>query len=255
MKKKDWRDNVTFILVEPKESGNIGAAARAIKNMGFRSLRLVKPPEVISDEAGWFAHNATDVLERAESHPDLASSIADCGLVAGTSRRTGKKRGVFLSVDEGSRRLRAFAENNRVAVLFGRESRGLFNEEVEECGFLMKIPSAPSQPSLNLGQAVLIVAYEMMRCGYGRESSSEERLPGVLVAHRDLDSLYRRVREALKILGYIPRGDHDLEQKIMQNLGHFIGRAGLAEWELNMLHGIISQVELVCAGKSGRKDK
>lgn len=238
---RNWKDNIYFILVEPKESGNIGASARAIKNMGFKNLCLVKPPPVITDEARWFACNALDVLESAKTYDNLKDAISDKAIVIGTSRRKGRRRGVFLNVEEGVGRLYDIALKNKVAILFGREDRGLYNEEVEECGFLITIPTSKEQPSLNLAQAVLIVAYELSKAEYkSQESREEER---ILVNHEELIVLYKRVAETLKLLEYIPKGNRDLERKIMQNLKHFIGRAGLTDWELKMLHGICSQIE------------
>lgn len=240
---KNWKDNVTFVLVGPREPGNIGASARALKNMGFRRLSLVDPP-AMADETKWFARNALDVLESAPVHSSLESALRETTIVAGTTRRKGKSRGVIYPLDQGARKLRELATDNEVAILFGREDRGLFNEEVEECGFLMSIPVSSEQPSLNLAQAVLLVAYELSRAEY-RESESRsgsDVKPVRLVPHAELAALTAKISETLKLLEYIPRGDRDLEKKIMLNLKHFIGRAGLTEWELGMFHGIISQI-------------
>lgn len=241
---KNWKDNIYFILVEPKESGNIGASARAIKNMGFKNLCLVNPPSVITDEARWLACNALDILESAEIFNNLADAIKDKAIIAGTSRRKGRRRGIFMNVEEGAGRLHDFAMNNKVAILFGREDRGLYNEEVGECGFLITIPASKKQPSLNLAQAVLIVAYELSRTEYSvRQSAVDGQQSERLINHGQLTALYSRISEVLRLLEYIPKGDRNLEEKIMQNLKHFIGRAGLADWELKMLHGICSQIE------------
>jgi TrmH family RNA methyltransferase len=244
----NWKDNIYFILVEPKESGNIGASARAIKNMGFKNLCLVNPPSVITDEARWLACNALDVLNSAEIFNSLTDAVKDKPIIAGTSRRKGRRRGVFLNVEEGAGRLHDIALKNKVAILFGREDRGLYNEEVEECGFLITIPTSKEQPSLNLAQAVLIVAYELSKAEYKSQESrvkSQElrKEKRILVNHEELISLYKRVAETLRLLEYIPKGNRDLERKIIQNLKHFIGRAGLTDWELKMLHGICSQIE------------
>ena len=158
---KHWKDNIYFVLVEPKESGNIGASARAIKNMGFKNLCLVNPPAVITDEGRRLACNALDVLNSAEIYNNLKDAIRDKAIVIGATRRKGKRRGVILPLEQGTKRLCDIAHDNKVAILFGREDRGLFNEEVEECGFLITIPTGKEQPSLNLAQAVLIVAYEL----------------------------------------------------------------------------------------------
>ncbi len=249
---KDWKDNVSFVLVEPKEPGNIGASARAIKNMGFRNLCLVKPPAEMSEEGRWFARNAHDVLDAAEIYGSVEEAISDKALVVGTTRRRGRRRGVILPVEKGVTRVRDAASNNKVAILFGREARGLFNEEVEECGFMLTIPSSRIQPSLNLAHAVLITAYELSKCGQGLEVAGSapmkkkvdnSALKGELMAHGEIEALYERISYVLELLEYIPRGDRNLRENIVNNLKHFIGRAGLTEWELNMLRGICTQIE------------
>ena len=254
---KNWQDNVSFVLVEPKEPGNIGASARAIKNMGFRNLCLVNPPSELTDEARWLACNALDVLDAAQSYPDVKSAISDKAVVVGTSRRTGKRRGVILPVEQGARSVIERAQAGKVAILFGREDRGLLNEEVDECGLLLTIPTSKEHRSLNLAQAVLIIAYELLKAEYelktkGQDAKAKKRFvprnleSGVegtpLVSHGEISALYARMTETLKLLEYIPRGDRNLEAKIMQNLKHFISRAGLTAWELNMLYGILSQI-------------
>ncbi|MFA5353291.1 MAG: RNA methyltransferase [Thermodesulfovibrionales bacterium] len=242
---KNWKDNLSFVLVEPREPGNIGASARAMKNMGFMDLCVVNPPP-FTDEARWFARNAHDVLESASSFATLGDALRGRSVVVGATRRKGKNRGAFLSVEEGAKRIAALAECNKVAILFGREDKGLLNEEVEECSLLLTIPTSEEQPSLNLAQAVLIVAYELSRVEYrGSNPAGEVRR---LVDHGDLVSLYARISRALELLGYMPAGDRDLGKAIMQNLKHFVSRAGITEWEMQMLHGICSQVEKVIQG-------
>jgi TrmH family RNA methyltransferase len=249
---EDWKRNVYFILVEPKEPGNIGASARAIKNMGFRNLCLVKPPDEMSEEGRWFARNAHDVLDSAEVHGSVEEAIRDKALVVGTTRRAGKRRGVIVPVEKGVAGVRDIAAHNKVAILFGREARGLYNDEVEECGFMLTIPSSTIQPSLNLAQAVLIIAYELSKCGQGLEDACNAAgkkkydnsvLNEGLTAHGEVDALYARISGVLELLEYIPRGDRNLRKNIIVNLKHFIGRAGLTERELNMLNGICTQIE------------
>ena len=248
----DWKGNIYFILVEPREPGNIGASARAIKNMGFRNLCLVKPQAGMSEEGRWFARNAHDVLDSAERFSSLEKAMRDKALVVGTTRRTGKRRGVMLPVERGAPRVYNAARNNKVAILFGREARGLFNAEVDECGFMITIPSSAMQPSLNLAQAVLIIAYELSKCaqvlknetGKGRKRKPDNStLKDDLIAHGEVDRLYARISGVLELLQYIPKGDRNLREKIIANLKHFIGRAGITEWELNMLHGVCTQIK------------
>ncbi len=237
---KNWKDNVSVILVEPREPGNIGASARALKNMGFSRMGLVNPA-TMTEETKWFAHNALDIVESASIHNDLTDALMGKAVVAGTTRRKGRKRGIIYPLESGLQKLREIASANEVAILFGREDRGLFNEEVDECGFLLSIPVSDQQPSLNLAQAVLLVAYELSRAEY-RGTENNDR--AVLVPHEQLAILYDRISGVLKMLEYIPTGNRDIEKKMMNNLKHFIGRAGLTEWEFKMLHGICSRIEI-----------
>lgn len=243
-----------FVLVEPKEPGNVGASARAIKNMGFRNLCVVNPPASLTEGEGrWFARNAHDVLSSARIYESLAEAVADKAVVVGTTRRKGKRRGLIVPADEGASRLYRMASANKVAVLFGREARGLFNEEVEECGFMLSIPSSKAQPSLNLSHAVLIIAYELFLAEYGGGKAEAGPGPYVvgpdskpspdLAGHGEIAELYDRISRSLELLEYIPRGDRNIQRKIMTNLKHFIGRAGLTEWELKMLYGLCHQIE------------
>ena len=122
---KNWKDNVFFVLVEPREPGNIGASARAIKNMGFKNLCLVRPLSEITDEARWLAHNALDILESARVFDSLEEAVRDKSIVVGTTRRTGKNRGLSMPVQDGCEFLLQRRGENRVAILFGREDKGL----------------------------------------------------------------------------------------------------------------------------------
>jgi TrmH family RNA methyltransferase len=245
----DWKQNIYFVLVEPGEPGNIGASARAIKNMGFTNLCLVKPPVEMSGEGRWFARNAHDVLDSAEVHASVDAAIRDKAVIVGTTRREGKRRGVILPVEKGAARIREITTNNKVAILFGRETRGLYNEEVDECGFMIKISSSKLQPSLNLSQAVLIIAYELAKygeatgCSFRKKQYDNSALMEDLKSHGEISLLYERISRVLELLEYIPRGDRNLMKNIIVNLKHFIGRAGITEKELNMIQGICTQIE------------
>ncbi|MFZ5996538.1 MAG: RNA methyltransferase [Nitrospirota bacterium] len=245
---KNWKDNIFFVLIEPREPGNVGASARAIKNMGFKRLCLVNPAP-LTDEAKWFAHNAEDVLENAGIYSSLSEAIADKSLVVAVARRTGKRRGMIYPLEQGVPQLHKIACDNKVALLFGREDRGLYNEEVNECGMLLTIPSSREHPSLNLSHAIIVVAYELSRAEYRevhereKERKQKTRKREYRVTYDELTSLYERMTGALILLDYIPRGDRNLHKHIMQNLKHLIGRVGLTDWELKMLHGICTQIE------------
>jgi TrmH family RNA methyltransferase len=232
-----WKGNVFFVLVEPWEAGNIGASARAMKNMGFHELRLVRPRGALNDEARWFARGALDVLEGAKTYASLGDALRDAALVVGTTRRKGRRRGVFLPIEEGAAKVRSFARANRVAVLFGGEKLGLSNAELGHCGILLTIPTSGEQPSLNLAQAVLIAAYEISKAGAG------ERVGKGVIDHGELEALGGRIEEVLGLLGYGLRGDRDLGKKVHASLKRMMGRAGLTPGEAVTLHGLCSRIE------------
>jgi TrmH family RNA methyltransferase len=228
--------------METKEPGNIGASARALKNMGFGNLCLVNPGANIDDDARRFARNAVDILKSADICSCLEDAVRDKSIIAGTTRRTGRSRGIIFPAESGCKRIYELSSTGKVAILFGREDRGLLNNEIEECGFLVTLPASTEQPSLNLAQAVLIIAYELSRAGE-IEKHKETGICHKLASHEELRSLYERMPELLKLLDYNPEGDRNINEKIIRNLKHLIGRAGLTDWELRMLHGLFSQIE------------
>jgi len=230
------RDRISFVLVAPTEPGNIGAAARALMNFGFRRLELVAPVPFKTQEAWAMACQARDVLEKAKVHRSLRPALADKVLVVGTTRRLGSKRGLILDVREAVGRIARAARSGGVAILFGNEHSGLTNQELNECGLVLTIPSSPDFPSLNLAQSVMIVAYEL--AGVGGKSR-----PLPLVENRELGKLFRRLPKTLKALAYTRTGDKDLPEEITRHLKRLFGRSGLTEWELNMLLGLCTQVE------------
>jgi TrmH family RNA methyltransferase len=235
MTKKAWTDNVYFILVAPTEPGNIGAAARAIKNMGFRNLEMVAPVPYATPEARAMACGAADVLEGALVHRSLREALAEKSLVVGTTRRRGSRRGIILPAAAAAAEIAKAAAGNKVAVLFGNEHNGLTNREIEACGLLATIPSNPGSPSLNLSQSVMLVAYELSRV-----APAETAPP--LVGSREIQDLMKRVRVTLDLLGYGKKGDRDLRADIMRNIKRLVGRAGLTAWEMGMIHGLCRRI-------------
>jgi TrmH family RNA methyltransferase len=226
-------ENISFLLVEPKEPGNIGASARAIKNMGFRRLALLKPTGFPSEEARWLAHGAEDVLDSAKIYQDLKEAIKDSALIVGTSRRIGKKRGFSIPLKEGVKRILNVAKKNPVTILFGREDKGLNNKETKECAFLIHIPTSVDAPSLNLAQAVLLVAYELSVLTLKEES------PPVFIKKEELDFLFKRIESTLTLIGYYGK----TKEKALRSIERLLGRACLTEWEVNLLHGLCSMTE------------
>lgn len=232
-----WKDNVSFVLIETMESGNIGASARALKNLGFSRLELVRPVRFPSEEAGWFAHGAEDILARTKVYSELTDALSEKSVVIGTTRRHGKKRGLVYPVREAVTKIRSLSKRNRIALLFGREDRGLTNEETAACSFMIRIPASPEHPSFNLAQAVLLIAYEL---SYGDHSVAP---PPAIINNDEFSTLFERLRTLMEIAGYKAKGIRDNDEQVMAHLKRLIARSGITEQEAQMLHGIISQVE------------
>jgi tRNA/rRNA methyltransferase len=247
------------VLFKPRSAGNIGAAARALKNMGCRDLRLVQPSELHpvednervlarqrtrSDDATTMAVHGRDVLAAATVHPNLDSALADRTLVAGTTARAGFYRGEARPLRAVAAELSVLSQANPIALLFGPEDSGLTNQELKLCHRLITIPTAPEYPSLNLAQAVMLVAYELMLAtGGARELSHLEQWARSL----DVEAMLARMAAALVAIGFLPEDNPD---HIKFALRAILGRAGLRPRELDIMNGIASQI--LWFGDSGR---
>lgn len=155
--------SVCFVLVRPHYPENLGACARALKTMGFSELRLVRPSRLCVPEhemAFKMAVKAWDVLERVRTYDDVASAVADCGSVVATTARRGVS-GVFTPRTLAPDLLSRADRGERCAIVFGNEKTGLASDEVELAHAALRIPMAADQPSINLAQAVQVVAYEL----------------------------------------------------------------------------------------------
>lgn len=235
-------ENFAFVLVRPLQAGNVGAAARALKNMGLSDLRLVAPVAARGRAAAAMAAHAEDVLRAARTYDDLGAALADCTLVVGTTCRPGLYRAGVVALRDAAEQLVAEAAANRVALIFGPEDTGLVNRELKLCQRLITIPTAPDYPSLNLAQAVMLAAYElMMAAGAAREMPpAEPRAPAA-----DVDAMMERMSRALVAIGFLPA---DNPEHIMFALRAIFGRGGLGMRDLDILNGIARQVRWFAEG-------
>src|SRR5262245_16136059 len=152
---------IRFVLIDTSHPGNIGAAARALKNMSLRDLALVRPQNFPHAEATARASGAGDLLPEVRVHADLEGAIGDCGLIVGATARSRMQHFDTLSPREAAPRVVAEAKKGQVALLFGSERVGLTNEELAHCNWLIRIPANPEYESLNLAMAVQVIAYEL----------------------------------------------------------------------------------------------
>jgi tRNA/rRNA methyltransferase len=232
-----FADRFAFVLVRPKSPGNIGAAARAIKNMGFSDLRLVAPAVRDPQPEAAMAVHAADLLGAASTYPYLPAALADRTVVIGTTARRGPYRDAAQLLREAAAELNALGGANRVAILFGPEDFGLTNEDLKHCQRLITIPSASAYPSLNLAQAVMLVAYELRLAGLSSGESAER--PEFAQA-AEVDAMINRMTAALIAIGFLPENDPD---RIMFAIRAIFGRSGLYPREVEILNGITRQIK------------
>ena len=231
-----------FVLYRPQSAGNIGAVARALKNMGFDDLRLVGPGPLDDREAVKMAVHADDVLSSATVYPDLGAALADCSIVVGTTSRRGGYRSRATPLRAAAAELDALADANKIALVFGREDRGLTNRELKLCHRLVTIPTASEYPSLNLAQAVMVVAYELMMAA---TAATESASAPEFVAASVSDPMLDRMAEALVAIGFIP---DDNPEHIMLAIREIFGRSGLTAREVEILNGMARQIRWVAEG-------
>jgi tRNA/rRNA methyltransferase len=224
---------LAIVLVGPRNPLNIGAAARAMSNFGFGDLRLVRPYDAAFREAR-SAARGLPVLRAARVYDSLSAAVADCTVVVGATgvaRRT--LAHPLLPLPAAARRLRRRA---RAALLFGNEKSGLSNEELSHCHWLLTIPTAETNDSLNLGQAVAVCLYEITR---GQRGSSQEKKTQEASAS-DLEQLHRMLVEAAARSGYSqPRTAGSTELKLRRLLHRLRIRSGDAALWLGLFRQVL----------------
>jgi len=242
-------EKFSFVLVRPRSAGNIGAAARALKNMGFKDLRLAGPAASNPRMARAMAVHARDVLDGARRFGTLSDAIADCSVAVGTTCRSGPYRNDARSIRSEAATLVNLAASNRIAVIFGTEDRGLTNRELKLCQRLVTIPGAAAYRSLNVAQAVMVTAYELMLAA--EPGSGVARASAGFAPAREVDAMLERMGEALVSIGYLPADNPD---HIMFALRAILGRSGVSARELDILNGIARQMRWVAEGGSATLD-
>lgn len=232
---------VRVVLVNTSHPGNIGAAARAMKNMGLDRLYLVAPREFPAPRAQWRAAGAADVLERAVVVERLAEAIAGCGLVVGTSARERRIPWPLLDPRECGQRAWAESAQHEVALVFGREDRGLTNEELAQCGFHVHIPANPEYSSLNLAAAVQVLTYELRMAALsdgGRPAAGQWDVP--LARAEDIELYFEHLEQALVEIGF---HDPDNPRQTMVRLRRLLARIRPDRMELSMLRGVLTAMQ------------
>lgn len=217
-----------FVLVAPARPANVGAAARAMKTMGFDAMRLVASRVHEEEEASWVAHGAQEILTQAEAFDTLPEALADMDLVIATTARERGRYQHYLTPGEIREQIRSKPSLNKVAIVFGCEESGLSNEQLAEVDLISYLPLKVSYPSLNLGQAIMLYAYEMSQL------MDELNADGAAAVAENFDNagqvrvLKSKTAELLGELGVLQ--DEKLHQWVMDRVPM------LPQRDLNMLH-------------------
>ncbi|CAB3803195.1 tRNA (cytidine/uridine/adenosine-2'-O-)-methyltransferase TrmJ [Paraburkholderia ultramafica] len=251
-----------FVLVEPSHPGNVGAAARALKTMGFSRLVLVSPrvPHVQSDpEAIAMASGADDVLASAHVVPTLADALTGVHWSIALTARLREYGPPQWTPRAAAAVAHERAVHGEIALVFGNERTGLSNEDVERCSALAHIPANPAYSSLNLAQAVQVLAYELRteylsaddvatRALVAIQANQEQGEPaGARAASDEIESMFTHLESALVAIEFL---DPANPKKLMSRLRRLFARSGLEREEVNIVRGIARHILL----KTNRKD-
>lgn len=242
--------NVRIVLVNTTLSANIGAAARAMKTMGITDLCLVDPKLFPSAEATSLASGASDVLAQARVVATLEEAVADCSLVIGTSARSRTIPWPLMDARQAGEAVRLESAQQKVAIVFGREDRGLTNEELQRCNYHVCIPTDSEYGVLNVAAAVQVLAYEVRMAHLLAEQQAvpeENRMPlqflswdQEVVPHGDMERFYDHFEQMLLDTGFLTP---DNPRQLMARARRLFGRVRLDRIEYNMWRGIFTRLQ------------
>jgi tRNA/rRNA methyltransferase len=222
-----------IVLVEPREAGNVGATARAMKNFGFTELWIVGEHPALVPLAGWWASGAGDVVEQARFAPALHHAVADAHLTVATTSSRGRTTPVDHTPADLARVFASLSESQTLALVFGREDSGLTREELVHCQRTASIPTDPRFPTMNLAQSVGVFCYELSAVPHG--GAARELAPAA-----SIERLHERAQALLAEVGFL-HGNNP--ERIYDDLRALAARADLDAREAVILMGIVRQIE------------
>lgn len=225
--------SLRIVLVEPREAGNVGAAARVMKNFGFVELWIVGEHPELHPLAGWWASGADDVVAAARFAPALHHAIGDAHVTVATTSARGRTTPIDLTPAGVAEVYASLGESQTMALVFGREDSGLTREEVVQCRRTAVIPTDPAFPTMNLAQSVGVFCYELS--SVVRSATPRQLAPAALI-----ERLHERAEALLLEVGFLQTNNPD---RIYDDLRAIVARADLDEREATILLGMISQME------------
>lgn len=233
---------IRIVLIGTTHSGNIGAAARAMKTMQQSDLCLVKPKSYPSDEATARASGADDVLENARVFDSLEQALADCTLVFATTARDRHISWPIHDPRESAAIIQTQPEDAKIAIVFGREKSGMTNEEIDLCNRVVMIPANPVYSSLNLGSAVQLLCYEvMMQHHLQKEPKVKDIHPNEQPAtFEEMEGFYQHLQDTMIQTGFY---DPKYPKMLNRRIKRLFNRAELERTELNILRGFLASIQ------------
>jgi len=238
------KEQVSVVLVNTSHPGNIGATARAMKNMGLHKLVLVNPLEFPSGVAVGRAASALDILEQARVVTSLEEALEECKLVIGASARSRSIPWPMLNPQQMAEKVAAEAPQHPVALVLGREDSGLNNEELQLCHYHVQIPTAPKYSSLNLAAAAMVLVYEIHKACFTEngdvELSEEQYWDQPLCSGEQMQYFYEHLERVMVAIDF---HDPDNPRQLMQRMRRLFGRIRIDEMEMNILRGILTNIE------------
>jgi tRNA (cytidine32/uridine32-2'-O)-methyltransferase len=237
--------NIRIVLIDTTHPGNIGAAARAMKNMGLDKLYLVSPQKYPHEKAVWRAANALDVLDKAVVCASLDEAIDGCQLVLGTSARDRSMPWPMMDARQSAETVMSEPAHHQVAILFGREDRGMTNEELQRCQFHLQIPANPEYPVMNLGTAVQVVCYELRmamlnKSGLKEAWDWEQDWDEEAASADELRYFLEHLEETLIGLDVL---NPTRPRQLMPRLKRLFMRARMDKLEVSILRGVLSATQ------------
>jgi tRNA (cytidine32/uridine32-2'-O)-methyltransferase len=250
-------DNIRVVLVNTSHPGNIGGAARAMKNMGLSRLVLVDPRDFPSPEAEARASGASDVLENAQVVATLEEALVGCTVVLGTSARDRSLPWPLVDPREcGEKVIDEAGQGKQIALVFGREHAGLTNDELQRCHFHVHIPSNPDFSSLNLAAAVQVLGYEVRMAwlaGNRPPAAAAADKTEELATSDEMERFYGHLQDTLVDIAFL---DPEKPRHLMARLRRLFGRSAVNKSEMSILRGILTETQKVARGEPHkRKDQ
>ncbi len=234
---------ISIVLVSTEIPENIGSVARVMKNMGLKELILINPVPYKRLEAYALAHKSEDIIDKALVYDDLKEALSPFKFIVGTTQRVRGRHYPLHTPEEIANEVKRIGKNKKIAFVFGRESKGLTNEELRSCHMVSTIPIAVKQPAVNLAQAVMIYCYELYQNIVGE--GKVEVFKWDLAKNKEIEYMYKHLEFCLHTIKFHPRVDI---KDFIDRFRRVLGRMKLERRDVKLFHKLFSEVERAIDG-------